>query len=158
MMEANPEGVPMKLWIDDCRIPVTDEYVWAQTSQTAKQVLRELKLGKHSQQLNGQSFEDPEIVVFDNDLGPNSYEDGNKILRYMLEEVAIYPKSIVIITANPVERVNMQEKVEATCKYGRPIHIEVQPHYEDRDKLQELYDPHYKFYMGKWPAVMYERV
>jgi hypothetical protein len=103
----------MKLFIDDLRNPPDDTWTIARTGQEAI-----VEIGKDI--ISWTLFEEPriEIISFDHDLADTNTPEvtGYTVLQYIEELVytsEYKPPALLIHSANPVGRKNMQRCIES---------------------------------------------
>ena len=106
----------MKLWIDDVR-PAPDGYLWCQTVDHAKSIIRLWEVNRETDDLNipimmlhhGRQIE---LIDMDHDAGDYAHLGGDYIkLLDWLEEIGLgYP--IRIHSQNPVGVANMRAIIE----------------------------------------------
>lgn len=91
----------MKIWLDDLRM-VPEGYIGT------KSVNETIRLIEKVEASGGQI----ELLDLDHDLGNYAFDGGDaiKLLDYLAENEKFYP--IVIHTANPVGRANMQRMIQ----------------------------------------------
>ena len=92
----------MKLWLDDIR-PAPPDYTHIAGSVNAAKMMIE----------SAEEIGEPiEVLNLDHDLGDNEPHggDGIKLLDWLVERQTFYP--IILHTANPVGRANMQRMID----------------------------------------------
>lgn len=92
----------MKLWLDDIR-PIPTEY-----THHAKSVNEAKKMIESAEECG----ETIEVIDCDHDLGDYTIDggDGIKLIDWLIERETFYP--ILLHTANPVGRANMQRTID----------------------------------------------
>lgn len=93
----------MKLWVDDVRRPVTNDYYWCQSVDEAKDVI------KVWSELDDSLIE---LIDIDHDAGDFAHDGGDyiKLLDWLEETGRNYP--IRIHSMNPVGVANMRRIIE----------------------------------------------
>ena len=99
----------MKIWLDDERFPPnTIDWVWVTTAEKAKALL---ETGLY------------DTVSLDHDLGPVEAGTGYDVASWLecrAVEGKFIPATILIHSANPVGRKNMEAAIKAIDKYRLP--------------------------------------
>lgn len=92
----------MKIWLDDVRV-APDGYVWCKSVNQCKNLILDAEA-------RGETIE---ILDCDHDLGEYFPDggDGISLIDWLIERDTLYP--IVLHTANPVGRANMQRTIDA---------------------------------------------
>lgn len=90
----------MKIYLDDVR-RAPDGYIWTRSVNETKDLIVQLE----------ESGEKIEVLDLDHDLGEFSVDGGDAInlLDFLVERGTFYP--VVLHTANPVGRANMERVI-----------------------------------------------